>query len=119
MKKAIKNIRLFTLMLAGAIFLLHGIIPHHHHDNFEDISHCCKHIHPDDNQYESQHGEEDSCHVNFDNILKVNNLILFIEENEELVRQPVVACNSFKIGNIFFSKQYFTHSNYLRGPPTA
>lgn len=120
-----KNIILLFLFLAWAIIFAHSVIPHHHHNPNDLISHCEQNHNFKDHrilQEEIHDCHHDcfshACHFHVDVLTKINIDNDFIVSFEY---QPIYQVETSKgeksIFNYNFIKQPFTEINYLRGPP--
>lgn len=120
-----KKIILPFLLLAWTIIFAHSVIPHHHHNPNDVISHC-EHNH---NAYIPTYVEEsfhdcdhdcsaNACHFHVDVLTKINIDNDFIISFDFQTLYNLEISNS---GGIIFNQNFtlelFPKTKFLRGPP--
>ena len=129
-----KNLSIVFIFSALSLFFSHQIVPHHHHDTEDVNTHTHKHDHSSEN--------EDHTHHIYDFLLSLIHHadttcsdFIYVQHNNKLLStnlttsalllvQPQRARNVlFKIQtepyHFFYDQIPGSHTNGLRGPPSA
>ncbi len=120
-----KFIILPFLLTAWAIIFAHSIIPHHHHNQNDTLSHCqYNQVLTDLDIQQEQFNNFDhdctdhACHFHVDVLTKISIDQVFITNSDNDYSNYLIESKS---GKMVFDKAFFSDqipkTNYLRGPP--